>query len=1502
MTYRKLFIAALLLVVQIAAQAATITQEQARQKAAQFLSQQASMARGSHARPSLQLVIDSPELYGFNVGQGGQGFVIVSGDDRTAPILGYADHGSLDEATMPPAMKAWLGNYRHELSTGHLRTQRKVARAAIEPLLQSSWNQTGRYNTFCPAYMGENSVTGCVATAMAQLMNYHRWPETTTDTIPGYVTQSLQLAVDSLPPTTFDWSLMGNANSDEVAKLMFYCGASVKMDYTPLSSGASFSELSSALVRYFGYDPSLRRMLRTYYGIDEWEETVYAELAEKRPVFYAGQTYADEGHAFICDGYDGEGLFHINWGWGGFCDGYFLLSACDAESGGTGGASSSSGYSLDQEIVVGIKPLAEEPLASAARMSARALELRSEATVERASADESFTGIRVYFEHFNANASAHRFEYGIALYRGDELVSMLSRSVARVFAPNIYTYSTVSLNIGGVENGDYRIVLVSREQEQEEWQQSEGSDMRYITAHVEDTQLTLRQYPDVQLKIRKLEYPKGRRQNTANEWIATVENTGSEYNGGLWVIVDSTIVAGNGAYLRAGEMGEVRFLMAPADQVTIATDREGQNVIYTGPDVMESLTAISLNTLELAVPAASVKAGEEVEAKINVCRGVDDITSYQLAYQIDELPLVSLAKVPSLEENVAATCYFTFMVPDTISTGRHTLSVYITHINGEQLSLNDMLLQGKEINFTTYREGLGRQKVFVGHYTYTGAGYGSIVDKALAEVKGLRSDDYSIVSTHVNGELLCMDGLASIYYSQLVTSSMPELTYDRYALPGENELYRQGKFVSTGEEISKKIDEMLQMPAFATLDLKAKMVSTDKIELTVSGLAAAELQTLVGSVNLTVMLTEDSVQCPQYDGRGGYITDYQHMNVLRTVVTPVWGTPVTWKDNEFTMTFTINIKGEWNYRNMKAVAILGKPFTGNNYSQLHLVNCNDLSFADLELNPFEYPQQNQMMLAYNHADEFSERGMGSTTNGTFKAAFMMPEAMMQPLAGNQLTHIRFALNNDKVTDVKVFLANHLDSVYAYSQEVLQVKEGWNVVRLQQPFELTGDTLYVGYEFCDDMGGTLAIAYSDMPFREPDSFWFGNADNQWRNYSDIYGCVAMQAMLTGDQLPDTDLRSIALTTDSRYYRDTQDIKGQVTLTNSGKKALGRILYAAYIDGGVYTITDPEEDMSVAPGAQYQSDFSISLEGRLEPGRHTLTLIPVVDNDFHADDTISVDIYVYKDSLPRQKTLLEYATATWSPDYQESCQQVEALKAEHADVAVVALHSTDELSTGESNEISSTLTSLYSSALFNRAAINGQKKPLVFLPDNLAQGYALVAHQPAFASIELAAEYSDNAIELTVSGQTTADFDKLVEQAMLNVMLIEDSVATDDQKHNDVLRLCATDTWGDSLVVADNRYTQHYRLEVESDWHPEQMHVVAFISRPYADGNIAQLDVINCETLSLKETVEAGITQPLASDALTIVQRFAPDGRRLQAPQRGLNIVRHANGTVRKVIVK
>jgi len=283
-------------------------------------------------------------FYVFNADDGG--FVVVAGDERIPEILGYSDHGHLDVEKAPCGLKWLLGCYEQmakDAAFKNVQPTRSVSRAAkapVAPFVTTTWGQSTPYNAMCPKVDGARCVTGCVATAMAQIMNYYCWPNEVTKPIPAYVTQTNKISMPQLEPTTFTW---GHLNKNQLSKLMLYCGQSVQMDYGPDASGAG--SIDEALKRYFGYNENLRFVVRDDYSDEQWDEMLYEEIARKRPVYYSGYDGV-EGHAFVLCGYKDD-HFYINWGWDGGADGYFILDGISPSVGA---------YNLGQGCVIGIKP------------------------------------------------------------------------------------------------------------------------------------------------------------------------------------------------------------------------------------------------------------------------------------------------------------------------------------------------------------------------------------------------------------------------------------------------------------------------------------------------------------------------------------------------------------------------------------------------------------------------------------------------------------------------------------------------------------------------------------------------------------------------------------------------------------------------------------------------------------------------------------------------------------------------------------------------------------------------------------------------------------------------------------------------------------------------------------------------------------------------------------------------------------------------------------------
>lgn len=402
-------------------QAQAIAERQAALQGIIMDQQQVSKARKQYLLNGSSSSETATSYYIFDNGAD-KGFTIVSGDDELPEIVGYSAHGNSENLMKTEGCAAFLKAYQKFVAAftqGDAKARKILAeqralkadgryqQPKIEPLLGDiAWNQETPYNKMCPKYEGSKlSATGCVATAMAQVMMYYKYPKELKADIPAYTTATNKLKVNAISKgEKYDWDNMlstytegeyNTTQADAVAKLMFHCGAAVQMDY---------GDSSGALVRpedmstYFGYDADLlQEVYRSVYTLAEWKKILDRELEAKRPIIYGGVASNENGHQFVCDGSDGEGLYHINWGWSGDSDGYFDITLLDPDVRGTGAGTSADGYNRDCSVIIGIAPdngIKDEPLVKEHSLYADAYEDHRKCTItngERKNASEQFS-------------------------------------------------------------------------------------------------------------------------------------------------------------------------------------------------------------------------------------------------------------------------------------------------------------------------------------------------------------------------------------------------------------------------------------------------------------------------------------------------------------------------------------------------------------------------------------------------------------------------------------------------------------------------------------------------------------------------------------------------------------------------------------------------------------------------------------------------------------------------------------------------------------------------------------------------------------------------------------------------------------------------------------------------------------------------------------------------------------------------------------------------------
>ncbi|MDY5969889.1 MAG: C10 family peptidase [Bacteroidales bacterium] len=320
------------------------------------------------------------------------GWVMVAGDDAATPIIAYSYSGTYRTKEMPDNISAWLRHYVDEISDaahsastnaataakwralleGNAPIYEVVRAQAVPAMMTTTWSQSPYYNSQCPYdnAASVNAVTGCVATATAQIMKYWNHPPTGYGSH-SYVEDDYGTLTANFGVTSYNWPSMPNALTassttteiDAVATLMSHIGIADEMDYSTTGSGAqnysyngkaSTPSSQNALINYFKYAPDIQAAERSHYTDNEFCNILYDELAALRPILFSG-SHETSGHSFVLDGSDLTGLFHINWGWGGYCDGYYAIGNLNPNSSGTGGNSANS-YNERNVALIGIRP------------------------------------------------------------------------------------------------------------------------------------------------------------------------------------------------------------------------------------------------------------------------------------------------------------------------------------------------------------------------------------------------------------------------------------------------------------------------------------------------------------------------------------------------------------------------------------------------------------------------------------------------------------------------------------------------------------------------------------------------------------------------------------------------------------------------------------------------------------------------------------------------------------------------------------------------------------------------------------------------------------------------------------------------------------------------------------------------------------------------------------------------------------------------------------------
>ena len=421
-------------------------------------------------------------------------------------IVGYSDRGTLNTDSLPENLKSFLAAYKATVeavekgdSSAVKNVKAAMKRVAgsytpVAPLLGGIvWDQDAPFNKLCPKYDGAHTaVTGCVATAMAQIMRYWKYPSSLLEDIPAYTSQRYNIPIESIQKGIgYNWdNMLENywkgytpEQAVAVATLMQHVGASVKMDYGE-SSGAISENVASALTQYFGYDKNIIKSLRrAYYDWEDWNKILQDELGKKRPIYYSGATDFG-GHAFVCDGMDADGYYHINWGWGGTSNDYFDITILNPDAIGADASTSTNGYNNNNLAIIGIVPDESQDKQPSFVFDKFSVTLLPSYNAKRLSASDSFSGTAVYeLTSLDKDLQA-LFSIGIKDEKGD-FVPISSERKELCIKKNEKQEINITFNYP-LPVGEYNIYAIQSTDNGKTWEKCYGNQ---CMVYVSDTEL-----------------------------------------------------------------------------------------------------------------------------------------------------------------------------------------------------------------------------------------------------------------------------------------------------------------------------------------------------------------------------------------------------------------------------------------------------------------------------------------------------------------------------------------------------------------------------------------------------------------------------------------------------------------------------------------------------------------------------------------------------------------------------------------------------------------------------------------------------------------------------------------------------------------------------------------------------------------------------------------------------------------------------------------------------
>ena len=1328
--------------------AGEVTEQQALQIAQKFMQGKHFKQQNLRRAPS---AASSNAYYVFNAENNG-GFVIVAGDDRMTEILGYAERGSFDLANAPENVRWWLSLYEKAATSATEQLpmaaphRAEETKAAIAPFITTTWGQNYPYNTQCPQIDGTNCLTGCVATAMAQVMNYTRCPEGETDEIAAYTTKTNGLSLPKLDATTFPWDNMTN---DDVARLMRYCGQSVSTDYGIGESGAYDVRIPGALVGKFGYDKAIRLVYRNGYNSETWENMIYAELQAGRPVIYGGQSNMG-GHSFIVHGYQ-DGRLYINWGWDGSYDGYFELPAL------TPMYDNDRIYSREQTAIIGIQKSTGGDTANMPKVTVTKLELTSETSVTRTSTSDDFTGISIETTLMNSFADEQTAQIGYALYQGDEQKQVIS-SENISFTPAVAFTSTATLSFdSALADGTYRIVPVYREDETKAWTADEGSNYRYVEATIAGSSLELKKMPD------------------------------------------------------AAHDERLKFNIISDDEVEVAAsgqDIEGDIVI---PEIVEIYGKVYKVT---AIAEAGFKNCENLSS-IKMHSGINEF-GWQCFAFCKRIKDIIIPK--SLKLNINHGNYGFFV-------GCENLTDIIIEDGNTVFTVSDgALLTDDGKGMVAYAPGL-QVKNYVMPETIEWMSQCVFSDNNNIETVRMSSklskiERYTFYNCKSLKTVYLPDNLQSIEVWAFVNSSIEEID-----LPSKLKVIEQYSF--TGCDLLKQI----------TIPQSVVTIGENAF----GGCISLESITVRNAAPLSISETVF---------QGGKLVDGY------------------WVDNVI-------------YDN----TLLYVPFGRSKYYQQAVgwgkfTHIEEINMPDVDVNdnPFENIEENQMILGHYRGEEIGENGFGGEARGKYKACIGIFKEALMPFNGSKIKAVRFALTNTNIKNVKFWIGSSRNKQDISLQDVNEIAMGWNIVKLEEYYTIQNDSIFIGIEYDSEIENNYPISYIGTGIANLETgcgFLYGpygeNGENEWvdvLSYIPYSGRLNIQCIIEGDNIPMYDIHMVSKEFHEygdpiKYFKQGKNssFMTYVAMKDWGKQSVGKDYeLIGYVDGNPLSEFNGNESQPMVsnPVDYYRVDGNIKADYQIGSHKFKVAVKSIKGKlpDFPLDDTASKEIKIYSKDMGRQKQLVQLYTATWCPDALSINREVDLLKKDNPNVVQVSFHSGDEMSCVAGNEYYK-LTPFAVDVSYNRYMGAGHHGFVNTHIDDLF-------NMPAFADVHISSSYDEKKrqLDIIVKGSRNEEFLPVHGFTNLTVLLTEDDVVApqydsgndvwiSEYKHQAVLRTNVSAVWGDPIEWNGDNYEMNYSIRLHEDWNKDNMHIVAFLAKPFDGSNFTDIEVMNCNDFAVKD---------------------------------------------------